>query len=310
MEKLQIDVIVPTKNRPVLTSQAIDSVLAQTHSDLRVLVVDDGSSEDVHESLQEAASRDSRVHVIRCRSSVGPQAARQVGYDASSAEYIATLDSDDLWMPRKLETQLEVFRSATAGSLGAVISWHMWTKHGAPVRINRPRVEGNARPLLTDNMSSPLIRREALAAAGGFVPSQSHQLLPGSEHIEFWIRLHKHCAVAVVEEVLVECRADSERRESDTLRMRESADALAMVARMHAEYLADYPSDYSALLARTGARYLNTGYRREAISWFVRAIAVGSMVDAGKTFTRYAPLGLRSIAKALAGEVRLPHHKP
>lgn len=103
-----VSVIIPTYNRQAYLPAAIDSVLAQTHSDLELIVVDDGSEDDTAIVVQGHAQKDRRVRYLRHGSRKGAQAARNTGIRASQGRWIAFLDSDDQWLPDSLELRLHV----------------------------------------------------------------------------------------------------------------------------------------------------------------------------------------------------------
>ena len=98
-----VSVVIPTYNRAALVGEAIESALAQTHRDLEVIVVDDGSTDDTPKHV--ARVSDPRVRFL-CRPHAGVAAARNAGIAAAAGEVVAFLDSDDLWKPTKLETEL------------------------------------------------------------------------------------------------------------------------------------------------------------------------------------------------------------
>jgi glycosyltransferase involved in cell wall biosynthesis len=106
---MEVSVIVPSFNRRALTARAVRSILDQTWHDLEVLVVDDGSREE-EVYAPEPAEAD-RVRVIRQGVNGGVSAARNTGIKAAAASLVAFLDSDDYWLPHKLEEQLRVFRA-------------------------------------------------------------------------------------------------------------------------------------------------------------------------------------------------------
>ncbi|MCC8467389.1 MAG: glycosyltransferase [Rickettsia endosymbiont of Eriopis connexa] len=104
LAKTKVSVIIPVYNRINWTIEAIESVLAQTHENFEVLVIDDGSTEDISE-LTEICKKDKRIKYFR-KENEGPAAARNLGIKNALGEYIAFLDSDDLFMPSKIEVQL------------------------------------------------------------------------------------------------------------------------------------------------------------------------------------------------------------
>jgi glycosyltransferase involved in cell wall biosynthesis len=101
-----VSVIIPTHDRAVLCRRAVASVLAQTHGDLEVIVVDDGSRDGTREAVE---GMDPRVRYI-WQENAGVAAARNRGMAAARGEFIALLDSDDLFLPWKIEAQLAAMR--------------------------------------------------------------------------------------------------------------------------------------------------------------------------------------------------------
>lgn len=103
----RVTVVIPTYNRARMVCEAVDSVLAQTYEDFEVIVVDDGSTDNTPLRLSEY--EDPRVYIIRHQTNQGQGPARNTGILASKGEYIAFLDSDDLWEPTKLKEQMTFF---------------------------------------------------------------------------------------------------------------------------------------------------------------------------------------------------------
>ncbi|MGD9971906.1 MAG: glycosyltransferase family 2 protein, partial [Desulfatirhabdiaceae bacterium] len=100
-----VSVIIPTFNRCEWVREAIDSVLAQTFQTVELIVVDDGSTDKTYDMLMTCGDS---IKVIR-QSNRGVSAARNQGIVQSTGQYIALLDSDDLWLPRKIEIQVDFF---------------------------------------------------------------------------------------------------------------------------------------------------------------------------------------------------------
>ncbi len=103
-EQIMISVVIPTYNRRKLLERALDSVLAQTCTDIEVLVVDDLSDDGTEEYLKNHP--DKRVRYLRLEEKGGACVARNTGIMNAKGDYIAFQDSDDEWLPEKLEKQL------------------------------------------------------------------------------------------------------------------------------------------------------------------------------------------------------------
>ena len=107
-----VSVVVPSYNRAALLQRTLRAILAQQITDLEVVVVDDGSTDETARTL---AAADPRVAVIRHQQPAGVSAARNRGIAAARGEWIAFCDDDDLWSPHKLIRQLEAAEGVGAG---------------------------------------------------------------------------------------------------------------------------------------------------------------------------------------------------
>ncbi|MDS0261401.1 glycosyltransferase [Haloarcula sp. S1CR25-12] len=183
MTEPRVSVVVPAYERADVVGRAIDSALAQTMADLEVVVVDDGSSDGTRGVVE--GYDDERVRPLAHERNRGVSAARNTGVAAARGEYVAFLDSDDEWLPRKLERQLAAVDErgegwvgaycdvataglSAAGRLATVVSERLF-------RSTAPREGGRelAESLLSMQVfmgpgSTLLVERSALAAAGEF----------------------------------------------------------------------------------------------------------------------------------------------
>lgn len=103
---MTVSIITPAYNAALLIFHAIESVQAQTYTDWEMLIVDDCSKDNTCAIVEGYALADPRIHLIRQFENGGPAKARNTALKAASGRYIAFLDSDDLWLPEKLERQL------------------------------------------------------------------------------------------------------------------------------------------------------------------------------------------------------------
>lgn len=100
----KVSCIIPTKNRPDLISRAVESVLAQTHTEIEIIIVDDSTN---NETQRVVSSFGGSIRYIKNEKSRGAPYSRNVGLSEAKGDVIAFLDDDDRWFPKKIEKQLE-----------------------------------------------------------------------------------------------------------------------------------------------------------------------------------------------------------
>jgi len=183
-----VSVIIPTYNRGHVVPEAIESVLRQTYPNLEVIVVDDGSADNTPECLQQFAGR---IRVIT-QENAGPAAARNRGIEMARGELIAFLDSDDLWLPTKLERQVTLLEQAGKSVPCCVcnikMQWSELELCSFDIAALAPQLEEglwtNAGEVLSTRFllftQGVVIRREVLRRIGGFDESlwllEDHEL--------------------------------------------------------------------------------------------------------------------------------------
>lgn len=109
-----VSIIMPAYNAADFINETINSVRDQTFTDWELLVVDDGSKDSTLHIVSAAASLDERIRLILSSGNQGPAGARQLAIDHATGRYVAFLDSDDLWLPNKLEYQLSFMQANNA----------------------------------------------------------------------------------------------------------------------------------------------------------------------------------------------------
>ena len=181
-----ISVVLPVYNSAATIRDTVESVLQQTFGDFELLVIDDGSTDDTLRIVGDAS--DDRFRVFSFENS-GPAAARNKGITRASGEFVAFIDSDDLWVPEKLELQAAALIENP--SAGLVYSWVDYINESDRVLNfgSRTRVEGDAyKQLLTGNFldcgSNPLVRREVFDRVGMF-----DETVIGAEDWDMWLRI-------------------------------------------------------------------------------------------------------------------------
>jgi glycosyltransferase involved in cell wall biosynthesis len=184
-----VSVVVPTYNRARDLERAIDSVLAQTHAAWELLVVDNHSSDDTDAVLHRYA--DPRISLLKIHNQGVIAASRNVGIANAKGEFIAFLDSDDWWKPRKLEQSLRYLEA------GADVVYHdmrIATRPGQRLFWRRDRSRDIASPAFTDLLmnsnalktSSVVARKNILHAVGGM--SEDAALIT-MEDFDTWLRI-------------------------------------------------------------------------------------------------------------------------
>lgn len=201
----EISVVIPTKNRANYILQALDSVFAQTFTDYEIIVVDDGSTDGTASVLKPLINANKLRYVVQ--PPAGVSAARNHGLRLAAAPYIAFLDSDDMFLPTKLEKQIAVFRQHP--EFGFVhCSFSKFNDAGQELGVrDTSRFSGWIYPAMLQEwsilMAMPcmLMRADVLREAGGF-----DEQMNWAEDLDLWRRIARRYPIGVVVEPLVRVR--------------------------------------------------------------------------------------------------------
>jgi glycosyltransferase involved in cell wall biosynthesis len=196
-----VSVIIPTFNRASLIDRAVSSVLSQTFHDYECIVVDDASDDGTHR-LQLFTSPPPRLSYIRLAAHCGVSKARNAGVAASSGRWIAFLDSDDEWLPRKLEKQVQWHHEHPEYAISQ--TKEIWVRHGT--RVNPPKTHEKKEGYIFEQSlkrcmvtpSSVMLTRALFLDTGGFDES-----LPACEDYDLWLRITCRLPVGLVDEHLL-----------------------------------------------------------------------------------------------------------
>jgi glycosyltransferase involved in cell wall biosynthesis len=255
----EVSVVIPTRNRRALLERTLSSALAQQAVRVEVIVVDDHSEDETRRYL--GSIRDSRVRPILKSSNQGVAAARNAGIDAARGRWVAFLDDDDLWAPRKLHTQLVALDGAAAGWgwTSALVaeegrrSTRVW--HGpSPDNIAVALRGGNEIPA---GASSAIAATDLLRELGGFDPTLAHLA-----DWDMWIRLADRAPAGAVDEPLVKMVIHAQGMHA--LATAEAIDEFALLREKHPDVQA---GSYARWIAR--AHYYN-GRKRVALRDYLR----------------------------------------
>jgi glycosyltransferase involved in cell wall biosynthesis len=167
-----VSVIIPAYNDAATVERTISSALNQTYSDLEVLVVDDGSSDETALIVQRMAALDPRVKLLQ-KANGGLVSARNHGIAHAQGEFIAPLDADDLWHPEKIEKQMAVMRNR-GDQVGLVYCWSRAIDEQDRVLwdVSPCSLRGNVySALIVRNIlpsGAPLVRRRCVDEVGAY----------------------------------------------------------------------------------------------------------------------------------------------
>jgi len=198
LKKPLVSVIIPTYNRGWVVQEAIDSVLDQDFRDYELIVVDDGSDDNTREIL---GAYGKAITVLQ-QPNRGVSAARNRGIAEAAGRLIAFLDSDDLWLPRKLTTQVKFF----AENADAVINQtqEIWIRNG--VRVNPKKrhhkfsgmIFERSLALCLVSPSAVMIKKCLFDAVGVF-----DEQLPACEDYDLWLRVSCRYPVHLMDSPLI-----------------------------------------------------------------------------------------------------------
>ena len=196
---IEISVIIPVYNRRDRIAGAIESVLTQALPAIEIIVVDDGSEDNVDVLI---AREYPQVIVLR-QSNLGVSAARNYGIERASAPWIAFLDSDDRWLPGKLMQQAQFLNDNP--DIRVCHTDEIWIRNGRRVNPMRKHAkpEGwiypHCLPLCCVSPSSILLHSSVLADVGYFDPQ-----LPACEDYDLWLRIFCRYQAGLVPRPLLE----------------------------------------------------------------------------------------------------------
>ncbi len=198
-----VSVVIPAYNAAGTIRRAVDSVLAQDHRPLELIVVEDKSTDDTLSILR--TYRDDRLRVIASERNNGETRTRNRGIDEAQGTYVAFLDADDEWLPGKLRAQVRAMQ-ANPDWVMCGCDMERVTLNGLPLPppadprepVSGPEAWRTMLAYSFLHVSSLVARRDAVVAAGGFDPD-----LPVAGDQDMWIRLAIVGAAGFVPERLV-----------------------------------------------------------------------------------------------------------
>lgn len=289
-----ISVVIPSYNRGHCLKKCLESVLNQTFQDIEVIVVDDASTDETNALIM--ALSDPRIRYIAHEVNRGGAAARNTGIKAAQGEFVAFLDSDDTWVPQKLEKQLALLNEKGL-EYGYVYSWFIRNNpQGEELGRDHFSIDGPALDKLLERnfigtFSSIMVRRSALLSVDGL-----DEKMKSCQDWDLFIRLSRITKVCCVEEYLVhylQNRKDKHRISSNP----------ESIIQGHRRLLEKIGDDLSAIAMHQ---------RVKALSGFMSMfIIAGSMTDAvriGMTIMRL-DLSINNLNLLILGILRVGKRK-
>jgi len=197
-----ISIIIPTYNREKLIIKALNSIFAQTFTDFEILIIDDASTDNTKEVIESLANP--KIKYYKLDKNSGQCVARNYGIKRASGEFIAFLDSDDEWLPEKLESQMECFQKGPS-NLGAVygFSYQKDMISNKTVLKSGPYFRGDINGKFLEGFCPPtpsifLVRKEALEKVNYF-----DENLITFVDLDLWIRLSEFYLFDFVEKPVI-----------------------------------------------------------------------------------------------------------
>ena len=203
-EQPLVSVIMPTYNHAKFIGKAIESVLNQTYQNLELIIIDNYSEDNTEEII--TSYEDDRIKYLKFRNHGIIAASRNHGIKHSHGEYIAFLDSDDLWHTHKLEKQLPHFETSEiigVASNAILFSETPYYRKDNLARSKQGYVDYKYRDILNHNRimtSSLIVRRDTLDRSGLFDENKTFSFI---EDWELWLRMARYGSFRVLEQPLL-----------------------------------------------------------------------------------------------------------
>lgn len=261
----KVSVIIPTYNAGQYIKDAIKSALNQTYKNIEIIVVDDGSIDDTGEVV-----KNYEIKYLR-KANGGPASARNVGIKEARGEYIAFLDADDLWLPEKLQEQIDF--AANNKSMGLVHSDVITKYSNGETKIKRKGKDNYCRNefynLFMGNFitnSSVLAPKRHFEVFGSFDESPD---LIANEDYDMWLRIASKHDIAYINKPLVVYRIHDQGISRDPKRA--YLGEKRVIERNLVNFGKDFPKIERLYRKRMSKLFFNFGYEYFSNSHFNEA---------------------------------------
>jgi glycosyltransferase involved in cell wall biosynthesis len=297
----QVSVIIPTYNGASYVASAIQSALNQTFEDLEILIVDDASTDRTLNEIEPFLT-DKRVKLLCNTSNLGIPATKNKAVKMARGQFIAFLDQDDVWLPNKLEVQINHLKQDD--NIGVIASAIYFIDESGNLIGKKILNIENAQPLtqvkrlLLGNFitnSSAVVRRSCFDKVGYF-----NENLRGSDDYDLWVRIAKYFKIHYLNQILIKKRLHKLNfSELNIQTMMEGKLQVINSAIQNNPSLADKLNIYIANVHRSAAiKYALNGQISQAKNHFAQALKSGNrsfITFAGYFLSLVSPLVLAKI---------------
>ncbi|SEL70724.1 Glycosyl transferase family 2 [Colwellia chukchiensis] len=269
-----ISVVVPVYNGAKYLSKTVESILAQDHQALELLLINDGSSDHSQALIESLAAQDPRVKAYS-KANGGVANARNYGIKKAQGDFIAFCDQDDLWLPSKLSKQLPLFANDKVGLVytGAIADYVLYNKQSKPSFEHKHRGDVFAQ-LIQQNMftcCTAMARKSVIEHVGGF---DDDLALMGVDDWHLWLKLSLVCEFDFVAEHLAIHVFHGDNYSLNDQKMHEAEivclDKIADIATSHGK-TANWPLIKQQLHVRYAKSYIFSGLYSLAGDTYLRA---------------------------------------
>ncbi|MDT8318755.1 MAG: glycosyltransferase [bacterium] len=272
---MKVSIITPYYNGRHFIEDAVNSVLMQTYEDFEMIIVNDASPDMPMEFLGQLAGRDKRIKLLNHEKNRGISAARNTAIMQAEGDCIALLDQDDLWLPDKLQLQIDYLKDHRERGL-VFCNYYRIDKVGKITGQGKKcktvvgtSLESTLINLFMKNRitaCSVMFRRECLDAVGLFDES----LIGGTDDYDMWLRIAGQYQIGYIDEPLVKRRSHGENT-STKFKERGMLDHLSIIEGIAEKFpiLKKYKSErLSKIYYNLGRYYIKRGSRSESIRNF------------------------------------------
>jgi glycosyltransferase involved in cell wall biosynthesis len=287
-------------------AEAVRSVLVQTYRRFELIIVDDGSTDDITAGCREHL-KDGRVRIVR-RENGGLSAARMTGVENATGDFIAFLDDDDRWATDKLAKQLDFFAQCQDAKAGMVFTGvRLIDAAGQPIgaRVKSAAGDMYRRLVLEGNLitapSAVMLRRSVIKEVGNFDPA-----MKSLEDLDLWLRVARRYHIYSMPELLTDYRLHGNTITAKSFTREEEFEQKLYEKVLAIDPQFDRRTIFRNMIRRFALRHLSLGNYPQARSFLKESLSYGfSAVGFGMLLVTYIPSNWMDNFKALRRRLRL-----